>query len=117
MTDFACRMISSTYDPVAKRFISFGEITPIDFIGLSPRRGPKRTGREIGRRIRARAAEVPRLRGSSHSEMAPQTVDIARNGLAMAIRRLETRVAPSDQVNFASLDAVLRQQTCVAIGR
>jgi hypothetical protein len=40
-------MISRTYDFVAKRFISFGEITPVDFIGFSPRRGPKRNACEI----------------------------------------------------------------------
>jgi hypothetical protein len=38
-----------TYDFVAKRFVSLGEITRADFIGFSPGRGPKRNAREIDR--------------------------------------------------------------------
>jgi hypothetical protein len=37
-------MISTTYDPGAKRFVSLGEMTLIDFVGFSPHRSPKRNG-------------------------------------------------------------------------
>jgi hypothetical protein len=37
-------MISRTYDPVAKRFVSLGEMNPVDFTGVPFRRGPKRNG-------------------------------------------------------------------------
>jgi hypothetical protein len=40
-------MISMACDPGAKRFVSQSEMTPVDFTGFPPRRGPKRNGREI----------------------------------------------------------------------
>jgi len=69
-------MISITYDPVAKRFISLGEIKPFVFIGLRPVETQKRKGREIDGGFRARAAgrcAALRLRrGGGRSQMAPQ---------------------------------------------
>jgi hypothetical protein len=40
-------MISKTYGPAAKRFISLGEKSAIDFIGFSTGRGRKRSAYEI----------------------------------------------------------------------
>jgi len=45
-------------------------------LDVPPRRGPKRKDREIGRV--GRPADVERL---SDSEMAPQAIEMAQNGL------------------------------------
>ena len=50
-------MNSRTYDQGAKRFVSLGEMNPVDFAGFPPRRGPKRKDREINSGFRARAAD------------------------------------------------------------
>ena len=68
MTDFACQMISMTYDHVAKRFVSLCEMNPFVFAGFPPRHGAKRVAREIDGRIGARATEVAQLRGASTRE-------------------------------------------------
>ncbi|MGA7994764.1 MAG: hypothetical protein WCA28_07615, partial [Bradyrhizobium sp.] len=72
-------MISRTYDPVAKPFVSLGEMNPSAFAGFPPRRGPKRKECEINGGFGTRAADVAR---PCDSEMAPQAIGIAQNGLA-----------------------------------
>jgi hypothetical protein len=47
MPNFAPPMISRTYDPGAKCFVSFGEMNPVGFAGFAPRRGSKRKDCEI----------------------------------------------------------------------
>jgi hypothetical protein len=54
-------MMSRTYDPVAKRFVSLGEMKPVDFAGFPFRREAKRKNREIDGGFRARAMEAARL--------------------------------------------------------
>jgi hypothetical protein len=78
MTDFAAPVISKAYDLVAKRFVSPGEMNPVDF-------GPfcvfveVQNGRGIDARFRAGSADDLRPRDS---ELAPQALEIAQNGLA-----------------------------------
>ena len=60
MARFRIVMTPMAYDRRAKRFISLCEMTPVDFIGPSPRQGPKRKAGENDGRFRARAAEAAR---------------------------------------------------------
>jgi len=55
MTDFAPPVIPRTYDPAAKRLVSFGEMNPFVFADVPPGRGPKRNG--------AKSAPPPGSRG------------------------------------------------------
>jgi hypothetical protein len=79
MVHFAPPMISRTYDQrretarFARRKESFV------FAGFSASSRPKTQGSEINGGFGARAADVARV---SNSEMAPQAVGIAQNGLA-----------------------------------
>ena len=55
MTDFALPMISRTYDPAAKCFVSLGEMNPFVFVGFPSRRDPKGKAREMNGGFVARA--------------------------------------------------------------
>ena len=79
MGHFAPIMIPMTYGKGAKRFVSLGETSPSVFVGFPPGRGPKRKDREINGGFGTRAADVAR---PCDSEMAPQAIGIAQNGLA-----------------------------------
>jgi hypothetical protein len=71
-------MISRTYDRLAKPFVSLGERNPFAFAGFPASSRPKTQGSEINDGFGARAADVAPL---GDSEMAPQAVGIAQNGL------------------------------------
>jgi hypothetical protein len=58
MGHFVRPMISMAYDRGAKRFVSLGEMRPVDFVGFPPRRGPNRRDREIDAGFWGRAADV-----------------------------------------------------------
>ena len=75
MVHFAPPMISRTYDGGAKRFVSLSEMNLVDFAGFPPRRGPKRKECEINGGFGTVARPCD-------SEMAPQAIGIAQNGLA-----------------------------------
>src|SRR5262249_23941703 len=68
--DFAPPMISMASDPGAKRFVSHGEMRPVDFADFPPRRGSKRNDREImlaSRLARRRCATPRRGNGAASS--------------------------------------------------
>ena len=81
-----------TYNHLAKRFISPCEMIPFAFAWVSASSRPKRNGREIDGGFEARpshrrrATEAFRSIAGNDSEMAPQTIGIAQDGLGMAIR-------------------------------
>jgi hypothetical protein len=79
MVHFAPPMISGTYDAAREtaRFARRKEAFP--FAGFSASSTPDTQGSEINGGFGARAADVARV---SDSEMAPQAVGIAQNGLA-----------------------------------
>jgi hypothetical protein len=66
---------------LAKPFISLGERNPFAFAGFSASSRAKTQSREINGGFGARAADVARV---CDSEMAPQAVGIAQNGLVNA---------------------------------
>jgi hypothetical protein len=81
-------MISRTYDQGAKRFVSLGEMTPVDFIGFPPHRGPKRNGAKstaargrVGRTSRD-AAEA--LRGGDDPKWRRKALELLKTGAQMA---------------------------------
>ena len=81
MGHFAPSMISRAYDGGAKRFVSLGEMTPVDFAGFSASSRPKREDREIdGVRGLAwrmlRDAADRNSQGSRHRE-EPRRGDVA----------------------------------------
>jgi hypothetical protein len=71
-------MISTTYRQLAKPFVSLSEMNPLAFAGFSASSRLKTQGSEINGGFGARAADVARV---CDSEMAPQAVGIAQNGL------------------------------------
>ena len=84
MAHFACQMISKTCDAIAKRFISLGEMKPVDFIDSAFSTRPKTQGPRnrrphpwLARRTSHDFATVRRR----DSGIAPQAIEIARNGL------------------------------------
>src|SRR5579872_2250781 len=82
-------MISRTYGQGAKRLISLGEMKPVDFTGFTFRRGPKthdlRNRRPHPGSLGGRRAALRRR----DSEMAPEAIEIAQNGLEVWRCRLE----------------------------
>jgi hypothetical protein len=77
MVHFAPLMISTTYNRIAKPSVSRCERNPSFLLVFPLRRGPKRE-RAKSTADSGRAADVARV---GDSEMAPQAVGIAQNGL------------------------------------
>jgi len=107
MTHFAPPLISMTCGPGAKPIVSLGEMNPVDFAGFPPHRSLKRNGREIHGDSEACAA--PRLSSLRNAvegqrrktawqlqsaEMAPQAIEITRNGRVNGAAGSQARRAP-----------------------
>ena len=88
-----------------KPFVSLGEMNPFAFAVFPPRPGPKRKGREIDGGFGARAADVAR---GCDSEMAPQAIGIAQNGLGNGAvgSRLRGQREPIMRISYQSLTTV-----------
>jgi hypothetical protein len=84
-------MISRTYDPAAKRFVSLGEMSPLILLAFRFAEGAKRNGREIDADWRARSAEALRFRGSGTAN--PGARGCEAHPLHHAIAHRETGVA------------------------
>jgi len=82
-TNFAPPMISITYDPGAKGFISLREMNPFVFVGFPSRRGSKRNGAKSTARLPARAAEVAR-RGSDDPKWRRKPLESLKTDAEMA---------------------------------
>ena len=93
MAYFASPMISMTSKP----FVSLGERKSFAFAVFPPRRGPRRKGAK-STADSGLASDVARV---SDSEMAPQAVGIAQNGLASSPRRFQSLGGRIDQANSA----------------
>ena len=96
MVHFVPPMISRTYDQRRETARFARQKESFAFAGFSASSRPKTQGSEINGGFGARAADVARV---SDSEMAPQAVGIAQNGLGSGARRLQPLGGRIDQAN------------------